>query len=73
MTSLGNLKQLARFIKPGLNIQIYGNNDCGVEWISELNQYLLNEMGVEFKTKKLVDGVLIYTEDEDATGLGSSS
>ena len=63
MTSLGNLKQLARFIKPGLNIQIYGNNDCGVDYLSELNQYLLDEMGVEFKTKRLVDGILIYTEE----------
>ena len=67
MTSLGNLKQLARFIKPGLNIQIYGNNDCGVDYLSELNQYLLNEMGVEFKTKKLVDGILIYMEDDNDT------
>lgn len=62
MTSPGNLKQLARFIKPGLNIQIYGNSDCGVDWVSELNQYLLNEMGVAFRMKKLVDGVLIYVE-----------
>lgn len=67
MTSLGNLKQLARFVKPGLNIQIYGNSDCGVEWISEINQYLLNEMGIEFKMKKLVDGILIYTEDNNET------
>ncbi len=65
MTSLGNLKQLARFIKPGLNIQIYGNNDCGVDYLSELNQYLLGEIGVEFKIKKLVDGILIYTEDDN--------
>ena len=65
MTSLGNLNQLARFIKPGLNIQIYGNSDCGVDYFSELNQYLLNEMGVEFKIKKLVDGILIYTEDNN--------
>ena len=67
MTSLGNLKQLARLIKPGLNIQIYGNSDCGVDWISELNQYLLGEMGIEFKMKKLVDGILIYTEDNNET------
>ncbi len=65
MTSLGNLKQLARFIKPGLNIQIYGNSDCGVDYFSELNQYLLNEMGVEFKMKKLVDGVLLYIEEDN--------
>ena len=64
MTSLGNLKQLARFIKPGLNIQIYGNNDCGVDYLSELNQYLLSEMDVEFKIKKLVDGILIYVEED---------
>lgn len=63
MTSLGNLKQLARFIKPGLNIQIYGNSDCGVDYLSELNQYLLSEIGVEFKMKKLVDGILIYVEE----------
>ena len=64
MHTIGNLKQLARFIKPGLNIQIYGNNDCGVDYFSELNQYLLSEMGVEFKMKKLVDGILIYTEED---------
>ena len=38
-----------------------------VEWISEINQYLLNEMGIEFKMKKLVDGILIYTEDNNET------